>query len=79
MGTGSPGGMLNFTFHITINLIYVVNCGPPFPPPSGFILPYVSTIDGAEVRFTCQKSALNLNQEENITMTVCNKQGIWDP
>ena len=26
------------------------------------------------MRFTHQKSALNLNQEENITVTVCNKQ-----
>jgi hypothetical protein len=29
------------------------------------------------VTFTCQK--LTLNQEENYTSTVCNKQGKWDP
>ena len=51
----------------------------PLHPVAIYILPYVSTIDGAEVRFTCQKSALNLNQEENIRVTVYNKQGIWDP
>ena len=59
-------------------LDYTVSCGPPSPPPNGFIFPYFSTINGAVVNFTCrQKSASYL--EENITAAVCNKQGKWDP
>ena len=57
--------------------IHTANCGPPSPPPSGYIFPYTSTIDGAIVNFVCQKSAWNL--KENLTVTVCNKQGKWDP
>ena len=54
------------------------NCGPPSPPPSGYILPYISTTDGAVVDFVCQASALDLD-EENTTTAVCNNQGEWDP
>ena len=55
---------------------YTANCGPPSPPPNGFIFPYTSTLDGAVMNFTCQKSASNL--EENFTAAICNKQGKWD-
>jgi hypothetical protein len=53
---------------------HTASCGPPSPPPNGFIFPYSSTVDGAVVNFTCQKSASYLEEA-----AVCNKQGKWDP
>ena len=65
-------------FSISQFTITAANCGPPSPPPSGYIFPYISTIDGAVVNFVCQASAYDL-EEENITVAVCNNQGEWDP
>jgi hypothetical protein len=55
-------------------LYFTASCGPPSPPPNGFIFPYSSTVDGAVVNFTCQKSASFLDEA-----AVCSKQGKWDP
>ncbi len=66
------------SFYIYLYRSYIADCGPPSPPPSGYILPYASTTDGAVVNFACQKSALNL-PEENFTAAICSDQGRWNP
>ena len=68
--------MLKFTFKLTANF------GPPPPPHNGHIVPYNSTLEGAEVTYVCW----NVYQEENTsqctdiyTTAVCNEEGIWEP
>ena len=68
--------MLKFTFKLT------ANCGPPPPPHNGHIVPYNSTLEGAELTYVCW----NVYQEENTsqcteiyTTAVCNEEGIWEP
>ena len=58
------------------------NCGPPLPARNGHLLPYNSTLEGAEVVYVCW----NVYQEKNTsqcteiyTTAVCNEEGIWEP
>ena len=62
----------------TINYCYAVNCGPPAPPPNGYLNAYnstqeASTREGAEVNVTC----LSEPQQQH-TMT-CSAGGQWEP
>ena len=57
-------------------------CVPPSPPLNGYINPYTSTIEGAEVTFTCQ----NLSQNEwtetppkELHSAICVTFGNWEP
>ena len=47
-----------------------VNCNPPPPPTSGYILPYNSTLEGANITYVLRDGA-------HITAT-CNRNGNWE-
>ena len=49
------------------------NCGPPSPPMNGYIIPYISTREGAEVNITCP------SKSQQQYMTICNGEGRWEP
>ena len=74
MNMGMPYKVI-FSFNLT------ANCGPPPPARNGHIIPYSSTLEGAEVTYMCW----NVQQEENIsqcveiyTTAVCNAKGKWE-
>ena len=59
-------------------------CFPPSPPPkfNGYIIPYTSTVEGAEVLYVCWTIDHTQHQpickQRNIT-AVCTAEGIWEP
>ena len=71
---------LIINFQTTLSLI-LANCGPPSSPTNGYILPYLSTLEGATVTVICQDQGLQavFEFEGNLTKSVCNHEGIWEP
>ena len=65
---------------IFIGLDHTVDCHSPSPPPSGYILPYPSTLEGATLTYVCWsiQHGAGLCEEVNKT-AVCNKRGQWEP
>ena len=59
----------------------IPDCGPPKTPPDGYILPYMSTLEGARVIFACRNSSQTLKspQREPEYSTVCYSNGNWEP
>ena len=60
-------------------VLTIVNCGPPSTPQYGYVYPFTSTLEGAELVFSCS----NLEQESplngtNLTAT-CSGDGEWSP
>ena len=58
---------------------HAADCGPVSSPPSGYVSPYSSTLEGATVIFTymCE----NVNEPTFLPdgTTVCNSDGNWEP
>ena len=56
-------------------------CGPPPPPQNGYIVPYISTLEGATVTYVLQSTHQLGHQsvctEVNVT-AVCNREGKWE-
>ena len=57
----------------------LANCNPPSPPPNGYIIPYLSSVEGATVTIICQDQDPQSVFEGNLTKLVCNHQGVWEP
>ena len=53
----------------------IANCSAPPPPQYGYIDPYTSTLEDAEINITC----LN-GQQGNLThRLICKREGNWSP
>ena len=65
---------------IVFGLDLSVDCHSPSPPPSGYILPYLSTLEGATLTYVCWsiQHGTELCGEVNKT-AVCTKRGQWEP
>ena len=74
--------LMHALIRVTLLPYLTADCGPPPSPRNGHLLPYNSTLEGAEVTYVCW----NVHQEENTslcteiyTTAVCNEEGIWGP
>jgi hypothetical protein len=56
---------------------HAVNCGRAIPPANGYINNYTSTLEGANVIFTCNRSIDDQILTEHVAS--CNANGSWDP
>ena len=65
---------------IVFGLDHIADCRSPSPPPSGYILPYPSTLEGATLTYVCWsiQQGAGLCGEVNKT-AVCNRRGQWEP
>lgn len=61
--------------------IEISGCGPPSTPLNGYINPYTSTAEGAEVTFKCQNTSQNWIETPQIELhsAVCTNFGKWEP
>ena len=66
-------GYMYYDIHIII-YVHTANCGPPSLPVSSYILPYISTLEGAKVTYICDR-----NQSLHKEMAICTKSGQWEP
>ena len=57
-------------------------CAPPSPSPYGYIISYISTVEGATVTFVFQNvyqiDRQSVCAEVNVT-AICNQDGQWEP
>lgn len=63
--------------------MFTANCGHPKSPVGGYILPYVSTVEGARVIFACQNNTQaqidNSSWYEVEYSALCSSNGKWEP
>ena len=59
----------------------LAGCSPPSSPLNGYINPYTSTVEGAQVTFTCQNTSQNgiETPPEELHSAICTTFGIWEP
>ena len=69
------------SFHSPSILETPIVCDPPPPPQNGYIVPYISTLEGATVTYVLQSTHQLGHQsvctEVNVT-AVCNREGKWE-
>jgi hypothetical protein len=65
-------------------VIIIENCSLPSAPPNanGYIAPYTSTLEGAEVTYVCWTIDHTLHQpmcKQSNRTAVCTAEGNWEP
>ena len=73
----------NSTAKVIVFFFYFLEkCSLPSTPPNGHIIPYNSTIEGAEVTYVCWNIDRTLYQpmcKQTNRTAVCTADGSWEP